>query len=235
MKEMFKIIDQDYEKISDLCMWLSNEYVLKFNVELNKRNTKYGKQNYYKEFGYIADNEFRVNIARDFNYYLSIESIKRAIDGSKLQLRIGINDIYFFKHKLQEVVAWFTSREYKSLFVKKDGRIIIPVRVEPIIVDIMFNNYIEFEPAIITLDNQEQIIGVRIYLNSDAISFFMNVNTLLSFAYFIDTFNMYQSAQLLLNYLGRPENGTNYNEFQQHDNQNHSSGFFNRVNAERKD
>lgn len=231
--EMVKIVHQDYEKISDKCMWLSNEYILKFNVELNKHNDRFGKDNYHKEFGYILNGEYRVNISRDFIYYLSIESIKRSIDGTKIQLRIGINDIYFLKFKLHEVVDWFTSKAHKSLFVKKDGRIIIPFKVDPIRINVSFDNYIEFEPATITLQNEEQIIGVRVYLNSDSISFFMNVNTLLSFTYFIDTFNMYQSAQLMLNYLGRPDNGTNYTGYEYNYKQKQESkSFFSRVNAE---
>ena len=46
---------------------------------------------------------------------------------------------------------------------------------------------------------------------------------------------MYQSAQLMLNYLGRPENGTNYMEFGNRQLPQHQSGFFNRVSAKNKD
>lgn len=231
-REMVRVAHNDYEKISDTCMWLSKDYILKFTVELN-RHPEYRKENYYKEFGYNSqDGDFRVNISREINSYLSIESVKRSPEGNKLQLRIGINEIYFFKYKLKEVVLWFTSEQYKNLFVKKNGMIIIPSKVNPIRINVMFDSYIEFEPAILTLPGNEQIIGVNIYLNSNVAVLFMNVNTLLSFSYFIDTFNIYQSAQLMLAYLGRPENGTNYNEF---NNSNikpvGAEGFFNRVNA----
>lgn len=229
-KEMVKIVHNDYEKISDTCMWLSRDYVLKFTVELNK-HPEHRKENYYKEFGYNSqDGDYRVNISRDINSYLSIESTKRSPDGNKLQLRIGINEIYFFRYKLKEAVSWFTADQYKNLFVKKDGKIIIPTKINPIITKVMFDNYIEFEPTVLTLPSSEQIIGVKIYLSSDSIFLFMDVNMLLSFWYFIDTFNIYQSAQLMLAYLGKPENGTNYSEFNQQK-QTSTNGFFSRVNA----
>lgn len=236
MNEMVKIIHNDYEKISDTCMWLSNEFMLKFNVELNKHSDKYGKSNFHKEIGYQVNGEYRVNIIRDFIYYLSIESIHRSAEGNKLQLRITINDIYFLKYKLEEVIQWFINKKYENLFMKKDGRIINTIKVDPIIVNLAFNNYIEFEPSIFSFENSpEQITGVKVYLNSDNISFFMNVNILFGFKYFIDTFNMYQSAQNMLNYLGRPDNGTNYTGYEQNYKQiKESQSFFNRVNAERK-
>lgn len=228
MNEMIKIKHQDYGKITDVCMWLSNNYILKFNVELIKHKSK---DNYHKEIGYNINGCYRVNINRDFDYYLSIESVKRSDEGNKLQLRIGINEIYFFRYNLHGVSSWFTNKSYESLFIKKDGKIIMPIKVDPIRINIMFNNYIEFEPSICNLDNGDQIIGVRVYLNSDGVSFFMSANNLISFTYFIDTFNMYQSAQLMLNYLGRPENGTNYFGYEQ---QSSNQGFFSRINAKRE-
>lgn len=208
---MVKIIDQNYEKISDTCLWLSGEFVLKFNVELYKKSKQGQRYNFHKEIGYTVDDQLRININRDFISYLSIESIKRDGAGNKVQIRIDQNNIYFLRYRLHEVANWFISKEYESLFIKKDRKIYITQTVEPIKIQVMFGNYIEFEPAVITYPGmiEEQTNGVNVYLNNDGVCFFMSVNTLLNFMYFIDTFNMYQSAQLMLNYIGRPDNGTN--------------------------
>lgn len=232
MKELCKIIYNDYEKISDICMWLSNEYVLKFTVELNKHNDKYGKSNFYKEIGYTIDEDYRVNINRDFIYYLSIESIKKTLDGNKLNIRIGLNDIYFLKYKLEQAISWFTDKYFENLFARdNNNKIVMTMKPNPIKIDLSFGNYIEIEPSIFTFDNTlEQLTGVRIYLSSDSNSLFMNVNTLFGFKYFIDTFNMYQSAQNMLNFLGRPEYGTNYFEYSPVKSKQ-NEGFFNRINA----
>lgn len=232
MKELCKIIYNDYEKISDICMWLSNDYVLKFTVELNKHNDKYGKSNFYKEIGYTIDEDYRVNINRDFVYYLSIESIKKTLDGNKLNIRIGLNDIYFLKYKLEQAILWFTDKYFENLFARdNNNKIVMTMKPNPIKIDLSFGNYIEIEPSIFTFDNTlEQLTGVRIYLSSDSNSLFMNINTLFGFKYFIDTFNMYQSAQNMLNFLGRPEYGTNYFEYSPVKSKQ-NEGFFNRINA----
>lgn len=234
MKEMVQISHNDYEKVSDTVLWLSNEYVLKFNVELNRHNDKKGKINFHSEYGYTMNGEYRVNIMRTFSYYLSIESVRRDMDGYKAQVRIGPENIYFLKYKLHEVVLWFTSKNHSSLFVKKDGKIIILEKIPPISVHVQYGQYLEFEPAVQIINNNEQVIGIRIYLNSDGVSFFISANTVLSLCYCIDTFNMYQSAQLMLNYLGRPENGTNYAGYDSAQSSYNKKGFFERVNAENK-
>lgn len=232
-KQMVELVHNDYEKISDICMWLNREYVVKFNVDLNK-HTEHRKDNYHKEFGYISsDGDYRINISRDITPYLSIESIKRTQEGNKIQIRIGMNDIYFFKEKLNIVASLFTDSYFDTLFIKRNGKLMITKKVEPITASVMYNSYIEFEPAVLTLQNEEQIAGVNMYLNSDNIFTFLDTNTLLSFVYFIETFNMYQSAQLMLSYIGRPENGTNYIDYAQNNPRfsGSSYGFFNRVNA----
>ena len=86
----------------------------------------------------------------------------------------------------------------------------MPSRITPIrMTGLSYNKYIEFEPSILNYDNNEQDIGIRIYINSDVNSLFMEVSRFLAFKDFIDNFNMYQSAQLMINYLQRPEYGTN--------------------------
>lgn len=232
MKEMCKIVYNDYEKISDFIMFLNPEYVLKFNVELSKKDKNKNRESFHKEFGYNFEGSYRININRNIFPYLSIESIKKA-NGKKIQIRIGINEIYFFSLRLNQATSWFTSSEYKNLFVIKNGRIIIPEKVDSIKINTLFDTYIEIEPTTIMFNNSEQVTGVRFYLDSDNISFFMDTDTLLSFNYFISNFNMYQSAQLMLNYIGRPEFGTNYSEFENNYFNNKNNGFFSKVQAKK--
>lgn len=233
MKEMCKILYNDYEKISDFIMFLNPEYILKFNVELSKKDKKKNRENFHKEFGYNLDGLYRININRNIYSYLSIESVKRN-NGKKVQIRIGINEIYFFCLKIRQAASWFTSSEYKNLFVIKNGRIIIPKKIDSIKINTLFDTYVEIEPTTIMINDSEQATGVRFYLDSDNINFFMDTDTLLSFNYFLSTFNMYQSAQLMLNYIGRPEFGANYSEFENNyfSNQN-NNGFFSKVQAKK--
>ena len=233
--ENVKIDHNDYKKISDKIMKLSDEYVLKFVTELHYMN-KNGQTNYHNEYGYISDNKYGITINRDFNSYLSIESIKKS-EGQKVQIRIGIKEIGIFKLKLKKVMEWFTSKQHENLFVVKDGRMTMLGKVPPVIAMAMFNNYIEFDAAVAKDQQTEQWYhGVRIYLGSDSISFFMPIATLIVFVDFINSFNLYQSAQLHLNYISRPTNGTNYIDLTGNkQTSKKSTSFLARINAEKRE
>lgn len=206
-----KLVHNNYEKITDDSLfWLSNNCILKFTVILNKYSDKYGRTNYHKEVGYYKEGNYCVNINRSYDYYLLLENIEKDINGQKESVMIGVNDIYAFKYKLQMVAEWFTAVEHKGLFAKKDGRIFMPQSVNPIrVVNLPFNKFIEFEPSILNLDNGDQMIGVRIYLNNQVNSIFISIDRFLAFKYFIDTFNMHLTAVTMLNYLQTPDRGTN--------------------------
>ena len=60
------------------------------------------------------------------------------------------------------------------------------------------------------MDRGEDIVGLKVYMSNDNAGFFLTVNEIFAFYYVISTFNMFQSAQLMLAYLGRPEAGVNY-------------------------
>ena len=210
MIEAIKLTHDNYEKITDELMWLSKDWMLKFTVILNRKTDKFGRQNYHKEVGYYKDNNYCVNINRSFDYFLIIESNTKDYNGIKDSVSIRATDMYVLKFKLNAVAEWFTAEHNQGLFAKKDGKIFMPRSVNPIkITGLMFDKYLEFEPSILTLENGEQMIGVRMYVNSDVNSVFMEISRFLGFKDFIETFNMYQSAQLMLNYLQRPEYGEN--------------------------
>lgn len=209
MVDMVNIVHKNYEKISDELMWLSKNWILKFTVVLNKYSDKFGRQNYHKEVGYWKNNEYCININRVFDYYLSIESSTKDDFGNKQSIQIRLTDMYIFVFKLNQVSEWFTAANNSGLFAKKNGKIIMVGGTQPIKVLLSFDNYIEFEPSILNLDNGDQLIGVRMYLNSDRETLFIDINRFLAFKYFIENFNMYQSAQMMINYLQRPELGTN--------------------------
>ena len=227
MREMCRIVHNDYNRISDKVMWLSPEYLLKFNVDLyinrqaRSQNDK-SRSNFHKEIGYTFDNEHRVKINRDFTYYLSIEPTRN--NGPNRKVNIGPKSIYFLKYKLETVIeSWFSNNN--SPFSRQNGHLFIPTDPGSIKVLLDFDGYLEFEPTVLQINGQE-MTGVKIFVNNDNDFFMMPIDNFLSFKYCIDNFNLYQSAQLMLNYVGRPDNGTNYIEMQPAE---APKGFFNRV------
>ena len=195
-----------YEKISDDIMVLANKVVLRMNVGLSVYSNN-RRIVYHKEIEYHSQkaNSNVINIKRNFDYYLTIENIK-----SKAYIRIGISDMIKLRYALNEAYKFFIDPRFNNLYAKKDGEIIIYNRVDPIIItDLTMGKYLQFEPVVFTNFRGEGERGLRIYLSSDDEYFDMPINRLEAFKYITDTINLYESAQLMINYIQRPELGTN--------------------------
>lgn len=214
MPNMCNLIHNDYDRISDKVMWLGFGAVLNFNVDLffqrkDNRTMMKNKENFHREFMYKnnPDEPYRVKIIRDFTYYFTIEYNTKEI---KERVVIGPEQIYFFVFNLKKVMQWFIGENgINTIFSKRnDGTLFIPTHPESIKIDLAFGNYIEFEPAIDIVGGYETI-GLKTYLNNDGIFFFMSSNTLYSLFHMVSTCNMYELAQNMLNYVGRPPYGTN--------------------------
>ena len=88
---------------------------------------------------------------------------------------------------------------------------------KPIIVEgLASQKYLQFDPVAVVWENTgEQTPGVRITLGDPSIFADISVDKLFALIYTLSNFNMYQSAQLLLNYLGRPQPGFNLLEMEE--------------------
>ena len=242
MPEMCNLVHNDYDRIADKVMWLGFGATLNFNVDLfyyrkdiNGKD-KY-KENFHKEYIYrtAQDSPDRVKIIRDFSYYFSIDYNIKDI---KERAIITSNQIYFLIFNLKKVMQWFIGENgVNTVFSKKNGKIFIPTHPEPIKISLAFGNYIEFEPAVNNVNGYETI-GVKTYINNDAVFFFMDSDTLFSFYHMLSTCNMYSLAQNMLNYIGRPEYGTNSFNMNTIENSfvnSNNKSFFNRVGAKSKE
>lgn len=241
MPEMCKLIHNDYDRITDKVMWLGFGVTLNFNVDLfyykKDRNMEKIKENFHREYLYKLneDDPYRVKIIRDFTYYFSIDYNVKNV---KERAIIGPEQIYFLIFNLKNVIQWFIGENgINVIFSKgKDGKLFIPTHPEPIKINLAFGNYIEFEPAVGMINGYETI-GVKTYLNNDGIFFFMSSDTLFSLYYMLHTCNMYELAQNMLNYIGRPAYGTNsYNmhtgeKSNSQNNYGNKKSFFDRVGA----
>lgn len=206
---------EQYDKISDDLMILGINTVLKFTVSLTKYNDRYGRMYSHKEFEYTSRTSSSpvVTIKRSFDYYVSIENIKNVEDVPKEFILIGINDMYMIREHLSQVSLWFTDKKYSKLFAKKNGELILSADVDPIIIsNLPMNKYLKFTPIIYNrLDNYQT--GIRMYINSDTNYVDMPISRFMGFLYTINTLDMYNCAQNMLNYIQRPEPGFNLTSF----------------------
>ncbi len=209
-------INTNYEKITDDLYYMGSNIVVKFNVSLARKREDGSRNIFHHEFEY-AMNKYSnpknlVTIKRQFEYYLSIENVK-AINNQKEYIYIGVQDFIQFKQKIIESTKWFTNAQFENLFAKKDNKIIMLGKVEPI--DISFNRgnkSIRVEPIILNYEDKT-LTGVRFYLCSLDNYVDIDVDRYMGFVYLISSLNMFQSAQIMLNYIGRPEDGTNRMSF----------------------
>lgn len=205
-----------YEKISDDVYQIAFNVILKFNVNLSRTSDAFGRQFYHKEFEYDSKNSNfpLISIKRNFDYYLSIENV-RVNDTTNIKefIRIGVEEIMLLKQMLNQAAQWFTSTEYKDLYVVHNNQLIMTSKIEPLIIEhLPMDKYISIEPWVCTIV-EEQVPGVRMYISDRNNYADIPINRFMGLVYTINTMNMYQSAQLMLSYIGRPEFGFNMTTF----------------------
>lgn len=219
----------DYEKISDVLMFINKDVNLCFNVSLAYRAQNGNRNHFHKEYSYksrYVDKDNVVSIKRNFKYYLSID-IK---DNFNNNVMINTSNILALRMRLKIVYNWLT-----TLFKYKDDKLVIIGKWNDNILYLNQYSCLKFEPTVCVYEDGTYKEGVRIYINNEDIYFDMDIDKFMEFYYLIDTIDMYQSAITLLNYL-RPEYGSNITYlnnsndnnifYSNYENKSRSKGFF---------
>lgn len=215
LKDLFKQVN--YDKISDDLCLLGFNTVLRFNVVLSKATQEGKRYHYHQEYEYNSnkyiDTNKLITMRRQFDFYMSIENLRQNEFGIKEFIMIRIQDIMYVREQLHNAVRWFRDRKFSNLFAMKDNKHIMLGNVEPIYIDGLANDkYLKLEPIVLTY-NEMTNTGVRLYLSAPDNYIDISLDKFMGVIYLIDSINMYESAQLLLNYLQRPELGTNLHSF----------------------
>ena len=211
-----------YEKITDDIMIIANRVVLRMNVSLSYYNQENKRYNFHREVEYYSQkaNKNLINIKRNFDYYLTIEHTI-----NKDYIRIGLRDILKLRYALDESYKFFIDQKYKNLYAKKDGELILYMKTDPIIITVSMDKYLRFEPCVYTDFRGEAQRGLRMFLSSTQSYCDISISNLEAFKYIIDTINLYESAQLMINYIERPDFGTNLYTFNTEPNDEASADF----------
>lgn len=217
MEYIKPIIDTSrYEKLVDDIFRLGRNLVLRLNVVLSKYNDKYGKENYHQEFEYYSKNtrQYAITLRRSFSYYLTIENMRVDDDTPiKQMIMITVNDIIGIRSFVSDIMKWFESSEYDGLYATKNNNLFLTRQVSPIYIDLPSKSYLAAEPMIYVNNFNEKSPGVRLYLSSDTYYTEISLRNMRGFQYLIFSINMYESACNLINYLQRPDLGTNLISF----------------------
>lgn len=234
-KNMDAIHFIDYDKISDVLMYMDKDINLSFNVSLAYRTNNGNRNHFHKEYCYKSryiDKDNVISLKRNFKYYLSID-VKDDFTNSVM---INTTNILALRMRLKIVYNWFT-----TLFKYQDDKLIISGTWNDNILYLNQYSCLKFEPTVCMYEDGTYKEGVRIYINNDNLFFDMDIDRFMGFYYIIDSIDMYQAAITILNYI-RPEYGTNitylengnyinnfYNDDYKQEKNKRSKGFFDNV------
>lgn len=197
----------DVEKLTDDVMMIANRVILRMNVSISYYTNDNKRLYYHREVEYYSNkaNQNLINIKRHFDYYLSIEHIQ-----TKDFIRIGPSEMFKLQDALEHSYEFFTNPKYKNLYAKKDNDLIMYNRVDPItIIGLPMDKYLQFEPCIFTNFRGEPERGLRMYLSSQTSYCDISIRSLEGFLYTIKNFNLFQAGQNMINYIPKPDLGTN--------------------------
>lgn len=204
--EPIKISHKDYEKISDV-VYSNARISIKLNVKLNTYSDNKGRINYHREVSYYNEKAGAVvyNINRSFEYFLSIEDFKGAY------IMIGVNHYLSLITMLDEIFKWFVDKKFNGLFAKKDdGELVVARHVKGIRIEYLpMGKWLEAIPKAISFSNGDYATGIRLFLASYESYVDITFDEFQGILYILKTLNMFQSAQNMINYLQRPQYGTN--------------------------
>lgn len=204
----------DYDKITDLVYDLGQHVVLEMVVSLSRKNEKtMDRYHYHREFKYDTKYSDRdmYSIKRSFDYFLNLNKL----DVSGAGIMIRVQDMYLVLSKLKAALKWFeTSGVYgvksgtKELYIKtKQQSILIP--------NLAAGKYIQLDPIVIVFENTGfQTQGIRLTLADPSIFADITIDRFYGLVYILNNLDIYGCAQNMINYLQRPEFGTNLKEFE---------------------
>ena len=199
---------EDYDKISDDILYLGSKLYVRMNVSLS---TKDGidRRHFHKEFNYgsqyASDDEGLISIRRSFNYYLTFD--KTDVHKS---IMIRPQDMIILIECLSKVSVWFKNGTFGSV----DDEVVILKKRRPIIVSgLVQNAYLQFDPVVVEYEDPPvKIQGVQITLGDPLVYAHINVDNFFGLLYTLINFRMFESAQSMINYIGRPAYGFNMME-----------------------
>lgn len=188
----------DYEKITDDVYYLGGGIYLRLNVILAKKTKDGNRRHFVSNYKYASkyvDKGKVITMRRSFDYYLTLDN---KIDNNQ-NIMIRVQNMILFKNKIKEATKWFSD---SNVFGIRRDKLMILKKVSLNITDLPAGKYITLEPVVIDYEDDTQKPGIRVTLSGSNVFSDMSIENFYGLVYLVDTFNMYQSAQLLVASIG---------------------------------
>lgn len=215
MGDLIKPIEiehNQYEKLVDDVYILGRDMILKMNVTLGRKKKDDTRYNYHNEYMYSSNKYLDMNrlitMRRSYDFYLTIENLSSSNFQNSIMIRP--QDMYNILNKLEECRKWFIDEKYSNLYAySNDNKLVIIDEPPPVLIKgLAADKRIVIEPTIITYENV-QLEGVRMYVNDLNNFTDITVDRFMGFVYIMNTIDMFNAAQHMISYLGRPPIGEN--------------------------
>ena len=191
---------RDYNRITDTVIQLGPRAALKVNVVLSNLGI-----NKDRSFHSEVETVSGIKINRKFDYFLTIE---KSCDDYYASVMIRPQDMILLQERLNQIEhEWF--RDSKAFAIKNKSLIVL--KTQPIVVPgLAADKYLQFDPIIFQFDESSPTsMGIRITLGDPNRFVDIDTDRFYALLYSISTLPLFQVAQNMVNYLGRPEFGTN--------------------------
>jgi hypothetical protein len=196
---------ENYDQISDIIDWLGKSVRYKFVTKLAGKDKDGNRNSFHKEYSYrsqYVDTSMSCSVVRSFEYYVQIESLY----DRNIYIQIRPNNMIMIQNVLNQMTNLLFDENY---WIIKNKKLNIKGKPNPIVIhNLPFGKWLSFELIVIEWDNQFDK-GIRISLSDDSAYTDIRIDQFMGFVYFMNSLNMYQCALELLNYIQRPEFGTN--------------------------
>lgn len=201
-------MDKNYNKIDSLICYVGGKAVLKMNVILSDTKAeRYRDLSYHMETDFYSDKADRrlVNIKLNYRYFLTLETIGK-YNAEREYIVINDSDMFQFREALRGLYTEITASD---LYAEREGKLTM-VRDSPSFgVRLPFKKKVVFHASTITDSEDFNHPGALMYVNSKDLVISLSVRDIEGLLYHFETINLFQMAQELVNYFGRPEDGTN--------------------------
>jgi len=200
----------DYDKITDILMYLSSEITLKFSVVLSKAVSKTDNTRKFLHSECIYNSKYRnvnesLSIIRTMNTYYFLIDLKNDFLGS-IVLRPG--DVEILKMLLnQKVLPWFFGN--KTAFQIRDNKLYLGEYSGTVMFAQSDYKYLGFTPMVITYEDGRSKQGIRVNINNQDTFADLDIDTFMTFVNIIKCTDMYNAACNLVNYVKMPPYGIN--------------------------
>ena len=200
-------IERKKTKIISLSNNIVVNHITKVAYKARDGKRKFGMSESFYNTNIYSDVKTISSINLTFNSYIEIVDITRDWTDNR-SVMITEDGIYKLINGLKEVLSWFNTKLYPTLFYEEESYgLMVNARYRTMNVTIRFskNSVLMFYPSVFSNEDEIYTKGVRIIINNEKCTSVISKEKIEALYYNLSNINLYIAGLLMMNYLQRPE------------------------------